>query len=156
MGGEELVKRIRRGDQHRDRRTISASCPTRLLSRACDCARIPDQDCRAQSADIDSQFKRIRGNDSFYRTIAQALFDLTALMREVARAIAAYLGIGNRDASRGVVGRIPIPDSRLSISLKIRQNDFNTSSGPRKDYTLNILRKQIICQSYAFKQAAFS
>ena len=86
---EELVKRIGRRDQHRHSRIIPASRPTRLLARACDSPWIPDEDCRAQPADVYSQFKRICGNDSFDRAVAQALFDLAALVREVARAIAA-------------------------------------------------------------------
>ena len=55
----------------------------------CDGAWIPDDDCRAQPADVDSQLKGIRGHDSFDCAVAQALFDLAALMRKVARAIAA-------------------------------------------------------------------
>ena len=89
MMREELVKRIGRGDHDRHCGIISAPRPTRLLAHACDGARIPDDDRRAQPADVNSQFKGIGCHDSFDRAVAQALFDLAALVREVAGAITA-------------------------------------------------------------------
>ena len=91
MMREELVQRIRRRDQHRHSRCIAASRPTRLLARARDGARIPDENRRAQSADVDSQFERVRGDNRCNRTVAQALLDLAALNWEITGTIASDL-----------------------------------------------------------------
>src|SRR5512143_2608965 len=79
MVGEELVERARGGDQHRDGRFETAPRATRLLPRRSDGARVADEDRRAQPADIDAQFQRVCGNDSFYRSVSESFFDLATL-----------------------------------------------------------------------------
>ena len=76
MVRQELVERTGGGDQHGRRGSFAATGPTRLLRDACDGPRIPDEQRRAQPADVDAQFEGVGGNDKFDRTVAQPFFDL--------------------------------------------------------------------------------
>jgi hypothetical protein len=49
----------------------------------------PNEDRRAEPADVDAEFEGGGGDDGFDRAVAQSLLDLAALVREVAGAITA-------------------------------------------------------------------
>jgi hypothetical protein len=79
MMGQKLIQRVGRRDQGCHRRFRLTASTTCLLPGAGDGARISGQHSGAHSADVDSQFQGGGGHHRTYLTIAQPLFNLTAL-----------------------------------------------------------------------------
>ena len=92
MVGQELVERTGRGHQQRGSRFVAAPRPTGLLPRRSDRPRIPDQQRRAQPADVNAQLEGVGGDDRAHAAVAQPLFDFPALGGQVAGAVAADRG----------------------------------------------------------------
>src|SRR5512133_2334332 len=81
MMREELIQWTCRGNHYSYSGFETTSGATRLLPGGSDSSRVADKDRRAQPTDIDSQFKRVCGNDGFDRSVAQSFFDLSSLDR---------------------------------------------------------------------------
>ena len=81
MSHDVLVQRRSRGDADGKRFGLPPSRPSRLLPERRKGSGEAGNDCSVEPADIDTQFKRIRRNNTLYAPVPQALLDFSALQR---------------------------------------------------------------------------
>src|SRR6266487_2670879 len=87
MMGEKLIQWTCGGDHHSYSGFETTSRATRLLPGGSDSSGVADEDRRAQPTDVDSQFKRVRGNDGFDCSFTQSFFYFSSLGGEVTASI---------------------------------------------------------------------
>src|SRR5512143_1104095 len=88
MVRQELVQRAGGGYQDGCGRLQPTTCPPCLLERAGDRTGVADQDGCTQSANVDAQLERIRGDHRSDCSISQTPLDLATLPGQIPRAVA--------------------------------------------------------------------
>src|SRR5438876_1410630 len=106
---DELVQRRTRGDEHADRHSTPAARAADPLPRRSDGSGVPGENRNVQAADVDSQFQRIRGNDTAYSPFPQAAFNLPPLVRQITPSISDNDIIGYRPVFQRIL-QVPYED----------------------------------------------
>ena len=121
MVGQELIQRVGRGNQGRQRCLTLATGATGLLPCCGNCPWIPSQYSRAHPPNINSQFQRIGGDYSPYLTFSQPSLDLTTLAGQVAAAIGPDLTPLQLSPTRGGA-KSSVPEGFRGVGFRRMRN----------------------------------
>ena len=86
------VHRAAAGDEHGHAGSMPAPCPTHLLPRSGNRARVTRQDRHVELAHVDAEFQGVRAHDSEQGSVAKAAFHCSTLRWQIPASIAANQG----------------------------------------------------------------
>ena len=90
VGDDVLVERARARDEDGERGAAAAAGAPHLLAQARERAGVAGDHGGVEAADVDAELEGVRGDDGAHRAVAEAGLDGAALLREVARPVAAH------------------------------------------------------------------
>src|SRR6267143_3183873 len=132
-----LVQRAARGDVDRGCGAAPATRPADLLPGAGDRARIAAQDRGIEMTDVDPELQGVGTDDTSHRSIAQTVFDLASLQRQIPAAIAA--------------NRACLTETICQRLLQVAEQDLDLQPRPAEDDRLHAGAQEGLGDALAFK-----